>query len=65
MNWRKGLELLRQNPIQRQLLIQGLILTIVIPVTFCGLLQQIGFVIGWGGVAFGVAFGVAIRVFRT
>ncbi|OUL28351.1 ATPase [Nostoc sp. T09] len=40
MNWRKGWELLRQNPIQRQLLFQGLVLTVVISVAV-GLIVQI------------------------
>jgi AAA+ ATPase superfamily predicted ATPase len=62
MNWRKGLELLRQNAIQRQLLLQGLVLTVIIPLALCRLLEQIGLEINWAGVAFGVAGGVAFGV---
>ncbi|MEH2409910.1 hypothetical protein [Nostoc sp.] len=40
MNWRKGWELLRQNPIQRQLLFQGLVLTVVTPLAV-GLIFQV------------------------
>ncbi|MBP5977175.1 ATP-binding protein, partial [Brasilonema sp. CT11] len=47
MNWRKGWELLRQNPIQRNLLFQGLVLTVVTPLTLAWLLQQIGVPISW------------------
>lgn len=59
MNWRKGWELLRQDPIQRQLLLQGLFLTLVIPLALCGLLKQIGFDMNWRLMAFGVVFSVA------
>jgi hypothetical protein len=62
MNWRKGLELLRQKAIQRQLLLQGLVLTVIIPFALCRLLEQIGFVISWRNVAGGVAVGVAVSV---
>jgi hypothetical protein len=59
MNWRKRWELLRQSAIQRQLLLQGLILTVIIPLALCRLLEQRGFDIDWGGVAGGLTFGVA------
>jgi len=59
MNWRKELELLVQNPIQRQLLIQGSVLTIMTPLLLGLLLQKIGFSIDWFGISFGVAFGLA------
>ncbi|NEP08714.1 MAG: ATP-binding protein [Symploca sp. SIO2C1] len=59
MNWRKGWELLRQNAIQRQLLIQGLALTVVTPLLLGLLLQEIAFSIDW----FRMAGGVAISVF--
>ncbi|KAB8331742.1 ATP-binding protein [Scytonema tolypothrichoides VB-61278] len=59
MNWRKGWELLRQNRIQRNLLFQGLVLTVVTPLALSGLLEQIAVPVNWLGVAFGVAFGVA------
>ncbi|MGK7296474.1 MAG: hypothetical protein ACNS61_11715, partial [Candidatus Wenzhouxiangella sp. M2_3B_020] len=60
MNWRKGLQLLRQNLIHRQLFVQGLVLTVVIPVAYCGLLQQMGFEIDWRSVAQVVGLGVAL-----
>ncbi|NER24266.1 MAG: ATP-binding protein [Symploca sp. SIO1C2] len=62
MNWRKGWELLRQNPIQRQLLVQGLVLTIITPLLLGLLFQEIGFYIYWLRIAFGVAFGLAVCV---
>ncbi|MUG99361.1 ATP-binding protein [Scytonema sp. UIC 10036] len=76
MNWRKRWELLQQNPIQRQLLLQGLLLTLFTPPVLGLIFQLIGFPINWvyvvigvgsgvgsgiaSGVAFGMAFGVAI-----
>ena len=60
MSWRKGLGLLRRNPIQRNLFVQGLLLTVVTPTAFSGLLEQVGFPIYWFGLALGVASGVAI-----
>ncbi|NER52703.1 MAG: ATP-binding protein, partial [Symploca sp. SIO1A3] len=66
MNWRKGWELLRQNQIQRQLFIQGLVLTVITPFFFGLLLQVTGFSINWFWtacyVAVGVAFGMINRV---
>ena len=62
MTWRKGWELLRQNPIQRQLFLQGLVLTVVIPVASALILQEIGISVNWNRVAFGVAWGVAWSV---
>ena len=62
MNWRKGWEILRENPIQRQLLLQGLVLTVVVPLVVCGMLQEIGVHINWSRVALGVALGVASGV---
>jgi hypothetical protein len=58
INWRKKLQLLSQNRIQRQLLFQGVVLTIVTPLLLCVLLQRIGISIGWLGVVGGVASGV-------
>ncbi|MBO3464160.1 ATP-binding protein, partial [Aetokthonos hydrillicola CCALA 1050] len=58
MNWRRGWELLRRNTTQRNLLLQGLVLTVVTPLTLGWLLQHIGIHIDWFGVAFGVAAGV-------
>lgn len=62
MRWRKRWEILRNNAIQRELLFQGLILTIVTPVAVCLLLQEVGLRIDWWSVAFGVALGVAFGV---
>ncbi|MBP0028428.1 AAA-like domain-containing protein [Roseofilum sp. Guam] len=62
MNLRKGWQILRENPIQRQLLIQGILLILTIPTSFCWFLEQFGFVIIWDSVAFGVAMGVVLGV---
>jgi AAA+ ATPase superfamily predicted ATPase len=62
MNWRKGLELLRQNPIQRQLLIQGLVLTVFTPVVVSLILETIGVRVYWFGVVGSVAACVAVGV---
>ena len=62
MNVRKGLQILRENAIQRQLLLQGIILTLTVPTSFCWVLEQFGFVIDWAGVAIGVAVGLAVGV---
>ncbi|WP_026082487.1 AAA family ATPase [Mastigocladopsis repens] len=59
MNWRKEWELLRQNPIQRNLLFQGLVLTVVTSLFLGGFLQQLHIPINWYGVASGVAICVA------
>ncbi|WP_322695901.1 AAA family ATPase [Nostoc sp. DedSLP03] len=66
MNWRKGWELLRQNAIQRQLLFQGLVLTVITPLAVGLIFQAVNIPVNWfgivGGVAFGVAFGVVFDV---
>ncbi|AKG24034.1 AAA family ATPase [Calothrix sp. 336/3] len=62
MNWRKGWQILNENPVQRGLFIQGLILTVVTPFTLCLILEKIGVSVSWGGVAYGVAYGVAFGV---
>ncbi|MFM6249051.1 MAG: ATP-binding protein, partial [Dolichospermum sp.] len=58
MNWSKRIEILRNNSIQRQLLFQGVILTIITPILICLFLQALGLRINWFGVAVGVASGV-------
>ncbi|WP_392479143.1 ATP-binding protein [Nostoc sp. C110] len=58
MNWQKGWELLRQNAIQRQLLFQGLVLTVITPVAIGLIFQTANVRINWFGVAVGVAVGV-------
>ncbi|MEA5552587.1 ATP-binding protein [Anabaena cylindrica UHCC 0172] len=62
MNWSKGLEILRQNSVQRQLLFQGVVLTIITPILICFFLQELGLRVDWFGVAVGVAGGVAVGV---
>jgi hypothetical protein len=62
MNWRKGLEVLRNNAKQRELLFQGVVLTVVTPVSVCLILEKIGGSIDWAGVAGGVVGGVAVSV---
>jgi AAA+ ATPase superfamily predicted ATPase len=62
MNWSKGIKILRQHPIQFQLLFQGVVLTIITPILICLCLQKLGLRVFWSGVAFGVAFGVAVGV---
>ena len=62
MNWRKGLEILRTNRVQRHLFLQGLLLTTTIPPLIAWLLEQLGVSIAWVGVVFGVAYGVAVGV---
>ncbi|MEH2136415.1 ATP-binding protein [Nostoc sp.] len=62
MNWRKGWELLQQNAIQRHLLFQGLVLTVVTPLTIGLIFQVANIPVNWFGMAFGVAFGVAFDV---
>ncbi|WP_017715251.1 AAA family ATPase [Kamptonema formosum] len=60
MNLRKGWELLRQNRIERNLLLQGLILTVVTPLAAGAFLEQIGVPVDWRGVALGVGLGVGL-----
>ena len=62
MNWRKGWEILRKNATQRELLFQGVVLTVITPTAVCLLLQEVGLRIDWVGVAFSVAVGVAVGV---
>ncbi|MBO9361587.1 MAG: hypothetical protein J7452_05220, partial [Thermoflexus sp.] len=61
---------LRENPVQRNLALMGLLLTLLAPPLLAAGLQQMGVPVYWGGVAFGVAavvaagvaFGVAVGV---
>jgi AAA+ ATPase superfamily predicted ATPase len=62
MTRQKGWELLRQNPIQRQLLLQGLALTVVTPLALRTILQQIGVPLDWSGVSWGMVLGMAVGV---
>ncbi|MBD1815126.1 ATP-binding protein [Microcoleus vaginatus DQ-U2] len=60
--WREKWEWLRHNSVQRQLILQALMLIIVIPVGLSRFFEEIGISIGWSGVALGVASGVASGV---
>ena len=62
MNWSEGIKILRQNSVQRKLLFQSVVLTIIIPILICLCLQELGLRVDWFGVAFGVAVGVAVGV---
>lgn len=62
MSARKGWQILGQNSVQRNLLLQGVILTVIIPPLLCQFLEQIGIEVDWFGVAGGVALGVASSV---
>ncbi|MEH2256781.1 AAA family ATPase [Nostoc sp.] len=68
MGWRKGWKLLHQNAIQRQLLFQGLFLTVITPVAIGLIFQTVNVSFNWlglmNGVAFGVMFGVMFGVTR-
>ncbi|WP_409882477.1 helix-turn-helix domain-containing protein [Nostoc sp. ChiSLP03a] len=59
MNWRKVWDLLRQNVIHRELLFQGLFLTVVTPLAVGLILQTVNVPVDWFGVAFGVTVGAA------
>src|SRR5918992_2230729 len=54
-----GWQAIRQDPIQRRLALQGLVLALVIPFSFITLMRWFGIDISFVGVAFGVAYGVA------
>ncbi|MDB9463983.1 ATP-binding protein, partial [Dolichospermum circinale CS-541/04] len=62
MNWSEGIKILRQNSVQRKLLFQSVVLTIIIPILICLCLQKLGLSVNWLGVALGVAFGVGLGV---
>ena len=62
MNWRKGLSILRENTVQRQLLFQGLVLTITVPLLLCLFLEQTGIEIVWLGLGSGVVSGIVSGV---
>lgn len=62
MSWRQGWQILCQNSVQRSLLFQGTLLTIIIPFLLCQLLKQIGVDIDWLGVSLGIAISIAIGV---
>ncbi len=58
--WREKWKWLRQNSVQRQLILQSFVLIIVIPIGFNLLLEQIGVPINWSNVGLGVAWGVGL-----
>ncbi|HEY9803094.1 MAG TPA: ATP-binding protein [Leptolyngbyaceae cyanobacterium] len=62
MNWRKGWEVLRQHPIQRQLLCQGLMLTVVTPLTLVPIFEGLNVPFERSGIVLGVMYGVAFGV---
>jgi hypothetical protein len=59
VNRRKALELLRQNRVQQQLFLQGLLLAVIVPSVISLVLQKLGVPVDWGGVALSVAGGLA------
>ena len=61
-NYRRLLGVLQRDPVQLNLVIQGLLLTILTPVGIAGLLDWSGAAINWGGVAGGVGVGIAFGV---
>ena len=56
MNWRKGWELIQENIVQRNLLLQALLLTVITPLVLSAVLKFKDFDINWVGVALGVVF---------
>jgi hypothetical protein len=56
MNWRKGWELLTQNSIQRQFLLQALLLTVVTSLALSLIFQGLDFTLTRFNVTFSVAF---------
>ena len=60
MTRQKGWELLRQNSIQGRFLLQGLILTIVAPVSLGVIIGGIGVPFNWSSLAVGMAIAVVI-----
>ncbi|MFN6531349.1 ATP-binding protein [Nostoc sp. ChiSLP03a] len=60
MNWQKVWEWLRQNPIQRQLLFQGLIVKVATLLNLSLILQTVNVPFDWFGVVFGVGVGLAV-----
>ncbi|MEM9272575.1 MAG: ATP-binding protein [Cyanobacteria bacterium P01_F01_bin.143] len=62
MNVQKGLQILQQNVVQRRLLLQGSLLTIIIPFLLCQLIEKIGIDIDWVWVTLGVLASVALNV---
>lgn len=60
INWRKSWELLRQNPIQRQLCLQGFALTVITLLVVSIIFQKIGILPYSSSVILGVAWGVSV-----
>ena len=58
-NYRRLLAILQRDPIQRNLMLQGLFLTVSTPISIAALLDWSGAAINWGGVAGGIAVGIA------
>jgi hypothetical protein len=62
MNWRKGWELLRQDHFQRQLLLQGWVLTVVTQLAVGIVFQRIGVPFNWFSMLWGIALSVILSV---
>src|SRR4028118_1595666 len=58
IHWRKSWELLRQNPIQRQLCLQGFALTVITLLVVSSIFQKIGILPYSSSVMLGIALGV-------
>lgn len=65
--WCKGWPILRNSPVERRLLVQTFILTILIPLIVAGGLSQLGFPVQWlwlvWGILGGVAFSLLVSLF--
>jgi hypothetical protein len=62
VNWRKSWELLRQNHIQRQFFLQGLVLVEVTPLALGVIFQAIGIPINWSSLTFSAVYGIVSGV---
>ncbi|MEM7556558.1 MAG: ATP-binding protein [Cyanobacteria bacterium P01_A01_bin.84] len=58
----KGLSILRENTVQRQLLFQSLVITVIIPFLLCLLLEKIGIQINWSSIALGIALTLSLGI---
>jgi hypothetical protein len=62
MTWRKRWDLLRQNSIQRQLFLQGVVLTVVTLLVIGVIIQRIGISFNWWGAVWNLGWGVVLSV---
>jgi len=65
MDGHKALKLLFQNSIQRQLLFQGLVLTVVTPLALGVILPSTGIFLNWLGLLLGLFLGLFLNVFLS